>query len=800
MNIYCTFFIGDWSFVLTRSTGSTSTIRVDINLRESGFIPNIFLPRNTIPKHYDIDLITFLDPNFNFEGTISIDVTVSLDGKNDGIMTLNEMYLDVPEEAIRILDDTGYPLEITEHEYDLERELHTIKYVLPQGLTYDFKFQANFSGYLFGGQLGYCRYSYVERDTQETIYIAASQLADAHARWVFPCFDEPDLKATFDLKLGRQQNLMSLANVPAITKDEPIPNNPGYVWDTYQTSDKMSTYLVAFAVGTFQEVRADLIVDNKFFSVWGTPEKIQDGLGEYGQTIGRAVTQYYSDLFELPYPLPKLDYLAFPTKRKAMENFGLVISAEPAALIDISADSSVKDLEQMTFAMSHEICHQWSGDLITCKWWDDIWLNEGICNYVMVVGGDFLNPDLMYRERFIIYNLKSLMRSDSKPDSLPMLYTVNHPNETNYGEITYNKGSTLVRMIEHFITYDTLISGLSDYFKEFAYSNAVTDDLWLFLNQAAQRDGTLSPLYNLKTIMDPWMYLNNYPLLTVSRDYAAGTVTLSQARFLTEPDPGNPTEYEWYIPFTYTLLQNGVGNFEDTKSNIFLEPKAELTFPIGQSDEAIIFNLKHVGMYRVNYDAENWNRIIDVLNGPDFRNIDPINRAQILSDSYALAQSGNVTFDLTSRVARYLVNETDYVPLAMAFDIYTQIITNPGATGEELAIGAIIETVIQALYSSIGLDPIPDATQLDNFLQMDLTDAVKLNNLEPYVSDAIALFNTYKGNPSVNPVNRQVRLQVYCTGLTFGDATDVAFLENQRSQSINPQEIQTITRALDCAT
>lgn len=203
-------------------------------------------------------------------------------------------------------------------------------------------------------------------------FISKSSHFAGNARRAFPCFDEPDKKAYFDVQLGHLKSMTALSNMPQKGASEEIEDKPNYVLDTFETSVKMSTYLLAFLVADFGSTSS---ADFAAFKIWH--QKSKDLQAEYAANVGPKILKFYDEYFGLPYPLPKMDVAAIPDFRPgAMENWGLVFHKEIRLLLD-SNSSAATDKESVTVSMAHELAHQWFGNLVTLKWWNDVWLNEG---------------------------------------------------------------------------------------------------------------------------------------------------------------------------------------------------------------------------------------------------------------------------------------------------------------------------------------------------------------------------------------------------------------------------------------
>ena len=785
-----------------------------MNVRtENRVITDMRLPDTITASEYDLDLIVTLDPDFTIDGYFAMRGSAQIiQGTATDIafhfqdMTINENSL-----TLRELDGQGSVLQIDIIKLDFERNIMTLTYEEPSDLSggnFEYEVAAKYDGQILDpnvvGQAGFYRDYYYDATTGEQVWLAITQFETKDARRAFPCLDEPGSKAIYNVRLGHNDSLVAQSNGELITTGAPVEGYPNYVWSEFAQTNVMSAYLVAFAVSDFASVQSDPQPNGLVHIAWARDDAVADGLAEYVKEVGPACIEAYETVFNVPYAINKLEQHAPPSKGGAMENWGLIMYSETGLLINVNTSSASQWLA-MVSVQAHEIAHQWFGNLVTCDWWTYLWLNEGFATYVSYWGSEYVAPEFHNFERFVCDDLFGALHADDRASSHEISSEIYNPDDTYFGSITYDKGASLIRMVESFITTDSWRKGLNSYLTKFAFQGAIPDNLFYEWDVAAKSDGTLANDKYVKTIMDTWTLQKNYPVVTVDRDYDQDIAILRQERFLEEPDEtGDNHVYKWWIPITHTVVNDSSTDFEDVFNyDVWFPADAEfIAVATGASDKAVIFNKKFTAFYRTNYDLTNWDMLAQELMA-DHTQIHLNNRAQLIDDSYNLAKGGYLQdYKVAESIVEYLVNEVNYVPLEMAREALRDISSfNQG--NQTSALRQSLENTFNAQYDRVGINEDPEGTWDYNMGQRSIVTEVCRRDDTACTTDSIAAYANYMTVPNpdnieANPINRHVRAYVYCAALRNGGDAEYQFLRSRQAVCRDPQERSNINYGLGC--
>ncbi|NWU63672.1 AMPE aminopeptidase, partial [Pterocles burchelli] len=596
------------------------------------------LPTYVKPVHYDLEVKPEMETDI-YTGTVDISIILE---KSTSYLWLHLRETKITEmptlqkssgQKIAVNDCFGYEPQ----EYlvvKAEAELSVTDESDPYILT------LKFQGWLNGSLVGFYRTTYTENGQIKSI--AATDHEPTDARKSFPCFDEPNKKATYSISIIHQDAYQALSNMPV---QKTVQLGDGWTRTTFDKSVPMSTYLVCFAVHQFRWIEKTS-ASGKPLRVYAQP--LQLHTAEYAANITKIIFDFFEDYFNLSYSLPKLDKIAIPDfGTGAMENWGLITYRETNLLYDPN-ESATSNKQRVAAVVAHELVHQWFGNIVTMDWWDDLWLNEGFASYFEFLGVNAAEPDWQMLEQVLIEDVLPVMKDDSLLSSHPIVVDVSSPAEITsvFDGISYSKGASILRMLQDWITSELFQKGCQVYLKKYHFQNARTDQFWEALEEASNKP--------VKEVMDTWTRQMGYPVLEMG-----GNSVLTQKRFLLDPSadasqPPSDFGYKWNIPVKWR-----VGN--STNYALYnISDSTGITISSSPNNFAKI-NPDQIGFYRVNYDSQNWARLSTLLANyhKDFSAAD---RAGILDDAFSLARPGLVNYSVPLELTKYLTNEADYLP------------------------------------------------------------------------------------------------------------------------------------------
>ncbi|MBI2643713.1 MAG: M1 family metallopeptidase [Nitrosarchaeum sp.] len=471
--------------------------------------------------------------------------------------------------------------------------------------------EIEFAGELNDRLLGFYRSQY--KQNGKTKYLATSQFEAADARRAFPCWDEPEAKATFDISIIAENKFTAISNMPVISKKK-MKNKTLY---KFAKTPVMSTYLVYLGVGEFEYLTGKIgKTQVRVITTKGNKSK-----GKYSLELGKKLLLSYEKYFGIKYPLPKLDLIAIPDFASgAMENWGAITFRETILLYDPKT-SSTRTKQYIAEVISHEIAHQWFGNLVTMKWWNDLWLNESFATFMATKFVDKFYPEWDLWNQFVEDAMNAAMGLDSLKNTHPIDVKVNSTSEIReiFDAISYDKGGCVLRMLEHYVGETNFQKGLKRYLADFKYKNAEGQDLWDAIGKISKMP--------VRAMVLTWLKQPGFPVVEIEKQDS--TLHLKQRRYMMESD--KKSNGMWSIPLSIGLKDELFQKFFTKKSMSIKLPKNSIGF---------VANFGRKGFYRVKYDE---GTLLDLKMLVDQKQIPAIDRWAIQNDLFSLCISCDET-------------------------------------------------------------------------------------------------------------------------------------------------------------
>nr|CAD7397386.1 unnamed protein product [Timema cristinae] len=760
------------------------------------------LPATTLPLHYDLLLHPDLEGG-TFTGEVTIKVNVTQARRS---LVVNCKLLEVLSTRLWRLDAGGGEVALKRAFEYPANEFWVAEVGDSAGLapgTYSLKME--FSGKLTDKIVGFYRSVYVDPSSQERRLIATSKFQPTYARQAYPCFDEPGFKSQFRVRLVRpNQGYSALSNMDQVGEVSDSPA-PGLTTAEFRTSVPMVTYLTCFIVSDFQRLPPVNISQGFPFSVYSTPAQVNKTA--YALELGSKVTEYYINYFNIPYPLPKLDMIAIPDfVSGAMEHWGLVTFRETLMLYDPNI-SSTANQQRVALVVAHELAHMWFGNLMTLKWWNDLWLNEGFATYMEYKGVDNAHPDWHVMDSFLVDELHPVMVLDAVLSSHPIVQSVGHPDEITelFDTISYNKevnphlrgtkvenhlgkttpsspdrdsnldlpvfssraqhdkrAASIIRMLEDFMGADKFREGVSRFLNKFKFSNALTQDLYDELESSGPE------ALDITRVMDTWTRQMGFPVVTVTPQ-RGGVRELRQSRFLADPAAlGDQQEggYLWDIPVTYTTASSDKVHRSWLKSDM-----DSLKVEVSESESWVKFNHHQIGYYRVNYGSEDWRSLTGALLNNTL-SLETPDRAHLLDDAFKLADSGLLDYKIALNLTGYLGNETEYIPWSVAATNFGFLQKMLSGTLTYPKLRKYVRNLVEKAYQQVSWDIDPKGSNANKLLGVKILSLACEYGLPECLQEVSRRFSSWVSNPDRKPPP-DLRTIIYHYGMFSTGGEDI---------------------------
>ena len=716
-----------------------------------------------VPEHYDL----FLDLSRETK-TFSGKVTITGQAKSDRI-SLHQKDLEIT--SVEVAGQTR-PFTVDNENEALHIELEeagSVELVLA------------FSGKITDNMTGiYPSYYTVDGVKKEVL---STQFESHFAREAFPCVDEPEAKATFDLALrfDQAEGELALSNMPEIDVENRKETG---IWK-FETTPRMSSYLLAFVAGDLQGVTAKT-KNGTLVGVYSTKAHPLSNL-DFSLDIAVRSIEFYEDYYGVKYPIPQSLHIALPDfSAGAMENWGLVTYREVYLVVD--ENSTFASRQQVALVIAHELAHQWFGNLVTMKWWDDLWLNESFANMMEYVCVDAIEPSWNIFEDFQTSGVPAALKRDATDGVQSVHVEVSHPDEINTlfdGAIVYAKGSRLMHMLRRWLGDADFAKGLHAYFEKHQYGNTIGRDLWNALGQASGRD--------VAAFMDSWLEQPGYPVLTATVENDVLKISQKQF-FIGEHEDKNRL---WVVP-----LNSNWKGLPDTLETESIEIPGYAAL-LAENKTALRLNTENTAHYITDYQGELLDAILSEL-----VELDNTSKLQIVQERRLLAEAGHISYADLLPVVDQLAQEESYLVVSAVSQVIGALdrFIDEG-TETEKSFKALIAKLARYNYDRLGFEAKEGESDEDELVRQLTISMMIRSNDEEASQVASQIFEAHKDNLSglpaairsqvlINEMKHHETKELVATYLDlYTHATDAAFkrqLAAALAYATDAENIQTL--------
>ena len=709
------------------------------------------------PTNYRIHLVPDLT-NFTFTGNVHLWVEA-----RSAIETLRLNILE--------LDNFSCAVELNEDfvdcKFETDTEKEELKILLPQPLEGDIRLKIDYQGQINDKMAGFYRSQYIS--SGETRYIAVTQFEESDARRAFPCMDHPAQKATFDIIMDIDQDLVAISNGD-IKEETTLDNGKKRV--TFEQTPKMSTYLVFFGVGEFEFTR-----DTEDPRVRVATLPGMKPYAKYGLDFGRKSLAFSEDYYGIPYPLPKMDLIAIPDFAfGAMENWGAITFRENL-LLHYSEITSKSGEERICEVIAHEIAHQWFGNLVTPADWKYLWLNESFATYFGYGIVDHYYPQWETWQQFLWRSTGSAMARDALLEN----FAIEIPGgehvviNVSTAPIIYSKGGSILRQVEGYIGAENFQRGLQDYLKAYEYDTAASEDLWESFEKVSEQ-----PIGNM---MKSWIEQPGFPMISVEKK--GSTLQFTQQRFSYLPAESDQI---WQVPISIQFF----GDAAKSERLTFLMSDIQHKIDLPNSADAYKLNDQQTGFYIVRYrDMDNLaalgQRVAD-------QSLPPEDRWGLQNDLFALCKRGEASFTEYLDFLAYYRHENAFLPLVSISNNlqHAYLVMDTDDQGKILS---LVRPWFEDVLKDIGFEPGANEKHTTAILREQLLWHAALSGSENIIEFGRGQFAGWLEGKAVHPDIMKSVLQI---AAFKGDQQTFASLDERFQQSQVEHERMNILMALGC--
>lgn len=679
----------------------------------------LVLPTNVVPTHYDV-AVTPDAANLKFTGKVVIDLDIVTPTRD---IVLN--VADIKLGKVELSGEKAAP-KIT---LDEKQQTATFSFAstLPKGQR---KLSIDYTGKIYEQASGLFALDYGSgKDKKRALF---TQFENSDARRFLPCWDEPGIKATYTLTATVPTNEMPISNMPAAKTEKA---DAGMKRVVFQTSPKMSSYLLFLASGDFERVSRKVgKVD-----IGVVVKRGDRKLASYALDATAKLLPFYEKYFGAPYPLPKLDLVAGPGSSQffgAMENWGAIFYFESVLLVDPKT-STERDRRGIYNTVAHEVAHQWFGNLVTMAWWDDLWLNEGFATWMALKATEQFHPEWTPMLAMVDSKDQAMSR-DARVGTHAIIQPIQDVLQASqaFDQITYRKGAAVIRMLEDYVGADTFRAGVRRYIAAHAYGNAVTDDLWKELDAVSDADVT--------KIAHDFTLQEGIPLIRVAE--TAQGVKLTQARFAL--DDSGKKQLTWEVP----VIAKGLGAKAAWRGAVSSNKPADM--PAAKT--GVIVNASQSGYYRTQYTPELFAKV-----AAKFPTLAPADQLGIVYDTRALGYSGDAPLSNLFGLAKQMNARMDPAVLTAITERIGAIDVLYDGLPTQTAYRAYARKLLRPIFDKVGRTPKRGESKNTVILRQALMETLSRLEDPEVIAYAKAMFEKSVKKPaSVSAEDRRLALSI----------------------------------------
>jgi aminopeptidase N len=711
------------------------------------------------PEHYVLDLVPN-KKNMTFTGTVKL--TGKKTGPPSRRITLHQKALKIHSATVVHMTKKGQK-DIHVDRINLQKSFDEVRLHTSDALIAgNYEITVSFSGTITRAMNGVypCFFKHDGKNKQ----LIATQFESHHAREVFPCIDEPAAKATFDLTLTTPKDEVVISNTPVLS----VKKDGSNTITTFEQTPIMSTYLLAFVFGDMKylesKTKRGVVV-----RTYATPDNVE--YTAFALDVAVKCLDYYSEYFDIDYPLAKCDMIALPDFASgAMENWGCITYREQALLVD-PKNTSLPTKQYVAMVVAHELTHQWFGNLVTMEWWTDLWLNEGFATWFEYLAVDHLFPEWEMWTQFAVDEQQQALKLDALKHTHPIEVPVRHPDEirTIFDAISYSKGASVIHMLYHYLGAKDFQKGLQNYLKDHSYKNTQTKDLWKSLEQASSKP--------VSTFMDAWTSQSGYPLVQVSQKNS--TLKIRQSRFFMHQSDKVSDRTLWPIPLL--SQSDDLPDALNTKeSSLSIKNPQDIRLNVGGS-----------GFYRTIYDSHILENIAKKIAD---NALDPLDRLSVLAD---FTEASKASCMPATDVMDFLKNYNQESNNAV-WDVIAGLLGSIRAVMNDESIREGMKPYVRKLVDKelqrLGWEPKTKETYFDSLLRPTILSLAAVSDHESVVNHCIELFEGI--STKNNTISPDIRGLVYVTAARRGGKAEFKKLLEMHNASTSSEERLNLCSAL----